>query len=115
MANSFKYEEKNVGIGDTIKLGYKIKEGKDKAGKDKVRIQDFQGILVKITGGENNKTITVRKMTRSGIGVERIIPLVSPHLASLKVVKKGNVRRSKIYFIRGLSDQNLRASLYQKK
>jgi large subunit ribosomal protein L19 len=59
--------------------------------------------------------ITVRKITRSGVGVERIIPLFSPYIAGIKVVKTGKTRRSKIYFVRGLSEQDLRRKLYHKK
>lgn len=110
MANSILYKDKHIAIGDTINLSYKIIEDNNKE-----RIQDFKGILIKISGGADSKMITIRKITKSGIGVERIIPLSSPFLSSIKMVKKSKTKRSKIYFIRGLSDQNLRSKLYQIK
>lgn len=110
MANSFTYKDKNICIGDTVELSYKIKEG------NKERIQAFRGLVLKIKGNTpENKMMTVRKMTRSGIGVERIIPLTSPFLTAIKLIKKSNYQKAKLYFIRGLSDQDLRSKLYRVK
>lgn len=110
MANSFTYKEKQVKVGDTISINYKIKEG------DKERLQLFKGIVVKIKGdGEAARMITVRKMTRSGVGVERIIPLSSPYIQSLELDKKSSYTKAKLYFIRNLSDQLLKSKLYQTK
>lgn len=107
MANSFVFKENNINIGDTINLVYKIKEG------EKERQQTFSGIIIKIKGSSlQNKMITVRKTGKSGVGVERIIPLNSPFLAQIKVTKKGFPRRSKLYFIRKLSDQEVRHKIY---
>lgn len=80
--------------GDTVKVTYGIKE------KGKVRYQAFEGILIKTSGSGISKTITVRKISY-GIGVEKIFPLHSPFLSSIEVVKKGKVRRAKLFYLRG--------------
>lgn len=91
-------------------MTYKLKEG------DKERKQIFKGILIKARGSSpETKMITVRKISRSGIGVEKIIPLASPFLLDLKLVKKGLNRKAKIYYVRELSDQQLTRKLYRKK
>ena len=106
MANSFTYKEKTIKVGSTIGVAYKFKEG------DKERKQIFKGILMKIKGSTpQTKMITVRKISRSGIGVERIIPLISPFLEDISLLKKANPRRAKLYFIRNLSEQQVKAKL----
>jgi len=110
MANFFKYKEKEYKVGDTIAVNYKLKE----AGKE--RLQLFKGIIIKIKGdSEPQKMLTLRKITRSGIGVERIIPLASPYIESVSLLKKTNYRKSRLYFIRDLSGQELKSKLYQTK
>lgn len=110
MANLIKYQDNTFHIGDTISLSYKIKEG------EKERKQAFKGILIKMKGDRpETKMITVRKISRSGIGVERIVPLISPFLTAIKLIKKGRVRRSKLYFIRELSGQQLIKKVYRSK
>ncbi|KKP68438.1 MAG: 50S ribosomal protein L19 [Candidatus Roizmanbacteria bacterium GW2011_GWA2_35_19] len=110
MANSFKYKEIQYKVGDTLSINYRIKEG------DKERLQLFKGILVKIKGdSEATRMITVRKMSKSGIGIERIIPLSSPFIATMKLDKKSNYKKAKLYFIRNLSEQELKSKLYQVK
>jgi large subunit ribosomal protein L19 len=85
VANSIKYKDKILWIGDTVSLHYKIKEA------EKMRTQIFKGILIKIKGNsEVNRMITVRKISHSGIGVERIVPLSSPNISDIKLIKKGN-------------------------
>ena len=80
--------------GDTISLGVKVIEG------DKSRIQQFEGVVIAISAGKGtSKTFTVRKIS-NGIGVERIFPYHSPNLDSIKVLKKGKVRRAKLYYLR---------------
>lgn len=80
--------------GYTVRVNLKIKEG------DKERIQAFEGLVIaKKHGQEINATITVRKISH-GVGVERIFPLHSPIIASIEVLKKGKVRRAKLYYIR---------------
>jgi large subunit ribosomal protein L19 len=80
--------------GQTVKVHQKIKEG------DKERIQVFEGLIISKKHGQGiNGTITVRK-TSFGIGVERIFPLHSPNIEKIEVVKRGKVRRAKLYYIR---------------
>ena len=83
----------NVQVGDVVKLHMKIKEG------DKSRIQIFQGMVIAIKGDGLGKMITVRKIS-NGIGVERMVPLHSPNLEKIEIVKRGKVRRSKLYYMR---------------
>ncbi|PIP15353.1 50S ribosomal protein L19 [Candidatus Roizmanbacteria bacterium CG22_combo_CG10-13_8_21_14_all_35_9] len=110
MANSFAYKDKQYKVGDTISISYKIKEA------DKERTQLFKGILIKIRGNTpETRMITIRRMTRSKIGVERIIPLSSPYIKNITIVKKSKYQKAKAYFIRGLSDQQLRSKLYRSK
>ena len=79
--------------GDTIKVDVKIVEG------DKERIQAFEGLCIARSGGGLNESFTVRKISY-GEGVERIFPIFSPKIAGITVLKKGKVRRAKLYFLR---------------
>ncbi len=90
---TFLKKRPDVQVGDNVKLYLKIKEG------NKERIQVFQGIVIAIKGSGVNKNITVRKISY-GVGVEKIVPLHSPVLDKIEVVKRGSVRRSKLYFLR---------------
>ncbi|MAV63886.1 MAG: 50S ribosomal protein L19 [Candidatus Marinimicrobia bacterium] len=88
--------------GDTVSIGLKVTEG------NRTRIQNFEGVVIAISsGGGLDKTFTVRKIS-NGIGVERIIPYHSPKIDFLKVLKKGKVRRAKLYYLRGLSGKAAR-------
>jgi large subunit ribosomal protein L19 len=80
-------------IGDTVKVMVRVVEG------NKEREQAFQGVVIKQKGGGAGGTFTVRKIS-SGIGVERVFPVHSPNLKSVKVVRRGKVRRSKLYYLR---------------
>jgi len=81
--------------GDTVKVHARIKEG------DKERIQVFQGVVLRKRKGNTGATFTVRKVSY-GIGVERVFPLHSPTIEKIEVVTKGRVRRSRLYYLRGL-------------
>lgn len=110
MANSFLYKETKYKIGDTVSIDYKLKEG------DKERIQIFKGIITKVKGdSEANRMFTVRKISKVGIGVEKVIPLLSPYIAKMELVKKSSYQKAKLYFIRGLTEQEVRTKLYQVK
>ncbi len=80
-------------IGDTIKIGVKVKEG------SKERIQMFEGTVIAKKHGGINETFTVRRISY-GVGVERTFPINSPKLASIAVVRRGKVRRAKLYYLR---------------
>ena len=83
-------------VGDTVKVGYKIIEG----GKE--RIQNFEGIVIARKNGGIQETFTVRHISY-GVGVEKTYPLHSPKIASITVVRKGKVRRAKLYYLRDLT------------
>jgi large subunit ribosomal protein L19 len=80
--------------GDTINVHVKIKEG------NKERIQQFQGTVIQRRGEGNGESFTVRKVS-NGIGVERIFPIVSPSVEKIEILKKGKVRRAKLYYMKG--------------
>jgi large subunit ribosomal protein L19 len=88
-------------VGDTIKLGFLIKEG------NKERIQYYEGIIISYKNRGINKAITVRKVFR-GIGIERTFLIHSPKLVSFEVIKSSRVRRSKLYYLRNLYGKAVR-------
>ena len=83
-------------VGDTVKVGYKIIEG----GKE--RVQNFEGVVIAKRNGGVAETFTVRHISY-GVGVEKTYPLHSPKIAYITVVRKGKVRRAKLYYLRGLT------------
>jgi len=87
--------------GDTVKVNFKIKEG------DRERIQAFEGVVLRFRKAGNGSSFTVRRVVQD-YGVERIFPLYSPLVDSVNVVKQGSVRRSKLYYLRGLSGRKAR-------
>ena len=87
--------------GDTVKVYVRVIEG------DKERAQMFQGVIVNLRGSSTNRTFTVRKVS-DGIGVERIFPIHSPSIANIEVVRRGRVRRAKLYYLRALSGKAAR-------
>ena len=92
-AEQLKAEVSEFEVGDTVKVYGKIKEG------NRERIQIFEGTVLKKQGGSNRATFTVRK-TSGGIGVEKTWPLHSPNVEKVEVVRKGKVRRAKLYYLR---------------
>lgn len=87
--------------GDTITVSYRIVEG------SKERIQQFQGVVLQITGSGVTRTFTVRKIS-SGIGVERIFPFASPFISEISINKRGVVRRARIFYLRNLTGKKAR-------
>lgn len=87
--------------GDTISVSYKIKEG------SKERIQQFQGVVLQSRGEGATSTFTVRKMS-GNIGVERIFPLNSPFIESISIIKRGAVRRARIFYFRERTGKSAR-------
>ncbi len=91
--------------GDTVKVHYKIKEGEGH------RIQAFEGVVLCIKGEQDSKTFTVRHIGAEHVGVERIFPFKSPNLEKVEVTHKGKTRRSKVYFVRNLSEKEVKRKL----
>ncbi len=86
-------------IGDTVKVYGKIKEG------NRERIQIFEGTVIKRQGGSNRETFTVRKNS-NGVGVEKTWPLHSPNVEKIEVVRRGKVRRAKLFYLRDRSGKS---------
>ena len=87
--------------GDTVRVNVRVKEG------DKERLQAFEGVVIARKGEGVSETFTVRKIS-NGVGVERIFPLHSPMLESVSVVRRGRVRRAKLYYLRELTGKATR-------
>ncbi|HET9515609.1 MAG TPA: 50S ribosomal protein L19 [Gemmatimonadales bacterium] len=87
--------------GDTVRVMVRVREG------DKERLQAFEGVCVARKGGGVSETFTVRKMS-AGVGVERIFPLQGPTVAAVEMVRRGRVRRAKLYYLRRLSGKAAR-------
>ncbi|MCH7565951.1 MAG: 50S ribosomal protein L19 [Gemmatimonadetes bacterium] len=81
--------------GDTVRVLYKVREG------TKERVQVFEGVCIGRRGGGTGETFTVRKIS-GGVGVERVFPLHAPTVGGVEVVRRGRVRRAKLYYLRGL-------------
>ena len=92
-ASQMKAEVADFAVVDTVKVHNKIKEG------NRERIQIFEGTVIKRQGGSNRETFTVRKIS-NGVGVEKTWPVHSPFVEKIEVVRKGKVRRAKIYYLR---------------
>src|SRR5437868_15457112 len=87
--------------GDTLRVNVRVKEG------DKERIQAFEGVCIARRGSGVSETFTVRKIS-NGVGVERIFPVHSPMLAEINVLRRGRVRRAKLYYLRNLTGKATR-------
>lgn len=90
-----KTDLEDFSVGDTVNLAIKVIDTKEGE-----RIQNFEGVLIRTSGSGTRKTLTVRKIGANGVGVERIMPLNSPVLSGVKLVKKGKARRSRLYYLR---------------
>ena len=80
--------------GDTVNVHYRVREG------EKERIQKFEGLVISRRGSGANQTFIVRKVSAGNIGVERVFPLFSPFIAKIELKKQGDVKRSKLYYLR---------------
>ena len=98
-------QKKNLGVdfkpGDQVKVHFKVVEGGNE------RIQVFEGVVIRIKGEGLSETFTVRKIS-FGVGVERIFPINSPRIDKVEVVRRGKVRRAKLYYLRDLSGKAAR-------
>ena len=92
-AEQLKAEVPQFNVGDTVKVYGKIKEG------NRERVQVFEGTVIKKQGGSNRATFTVRKIS-NGVGVEKTWPLPSPNVEKVDIVRRGKVRRAKLYYLR---------------
>jgi large subunit ribosomal protein L19 len=93
--------------GDTVIVNVKVKEG------DRTRVQAYEGVCIARSGGGLNENFTVRKMSY-GEGVERVFPVYSPLIDSIKVVRRGKVRRAKLYYLRGRTGKSARIAEKQR-
>jgi large subunit ribosomal protein L19 len=100
-AEQLKKKLPTIHVGDTVKVGVKIVEG----GKE--RVQPYEGVVIAMRNGGINETITVRRIFQ-GIGVERVFLLHSPRIANIKIVRRGRVRRAKLFYLRGRSGKATR-------
>lgn len=91
-----KEEVTPFGVGDTVKVFVKVVEG------NRERLQAFEGVVIAKKNGSVRETFTVRRVS-FGVGIERTFPLHSPRIAKIEVVKRGKVRRAKLYYLRKLS------------
>jgi len=92
-AEQLRTDRPDFGPGDTLRVNVRVREG------EKERIQAFEGVCIARKNGGISETFTVRKVS-SGIGVERVFPLHSPSIDSIAVVRRGHVRRAKLYYLR---------------
>ena len=100
-ASQIRNDLPEIAIGDTVIVGVNIIEG------NKKRVQDYQGLVIKMRGSGVSKSFTVRKNS-NGVGVERVFPMNSPIVAYVKVVSHGKVRRAKLYYLRDLKGKSAR-------
>jgi large subunit ribosomal protein L19 len=89
-------------VGDTVRVGVKVVEG------NRERVQDFEGVVIRRRAGGINENFTVRRIASHGIGVERTFLLHAPRIAHIKVMRRGKVRRSRLYYLRGLTGKAAR-------
>ena len=104
-------ESKNIPdfrAGDTIRVAVTIKEG------DKTRVQNFEGVCIARRGQGTGETFMVRKIGANGIGVERIFPIYSDSINEIKVLRRGKVRRAKLFYLRGRKGKSARIKELKK-
>ena len=110
--NQLKTDLPELNSGDSVKVNVKVSEG------NRERIQTFEGVIISINGVGISKTITVRKLS-FGVGVERIFPVHAPIVESIEIIRKGKVRRSKLYYLRSRRGKSARIAerqdLHSKK
>ncbi len=95
--------------GDTVRVAVRIKEG------NKERVQNFEGVCISMRGEGTGKSFTVRKMGANNVGVERIFPLYSESIESIEVVRRGRVRRAKLFYLRDRKGKAARIKELRRK
>lgn len=98
----YKPELPDFRVGDTVRVGVKVVEG------TRERIQEFEGVVIRRRSGGINENFTVRRIASHGIGVERTFLVHAPRVDTIKVVRRGKVRRAKLYYLRGLTGKAAR-------
>lgn len=101
-SRQFKQTITEFRVGDTVRVGVRVVEG------SRERVQEFEGVCIRRRSGGINENFTVRRIASHGIGVERTFLLHSPRVDSIKVMRQGKVRRSKLYYLRGLTGKAAR-------
>lgn len=104
--------EKNIPdfrAGDTVRLAVSIKEG------DKTRIQNYEGVCIAIRGEGTGRTITVRKIGANSVGIERIFPIYTDSINEITVIRRGRVRRAKLFYLRDLAGKKARIKELRRK
>lgn len=94
MSQSFTHNDQNISVGDTVRVHQNISEG------GKSRLQIFEGLVIAIKGEQAGKSFTVRRIGTASVGVEKIFPINLPSIKTIEVKRKGQVRRSKLYYLR---------------
>jgi len=95
--------------GDTVKVAVRIKEG------SKTRVQNYEGLCIAIRGQGTGRTFMVRKMGANSVGVERIFPLYSESIESIEVLRRGRIRRAKLFYLRELKGKAARIKELRRK
>jgi large subunit ribosomal protein L19 len=95
--------------GDTLRVAITIKEG------EKTRVQNFEGVCIAIRGEGVSRTFTIRKIGANSVGVERILPIYSESIDSIKVLRRGRVRRAKLYYLRDRKGKAARIKELRRK
>ncbi|MBU0631196.1 50S ribosomal protein L19 [bacterium] len=104
--------EKNIPdfrAGDTVRLAVNIKEG------DKTRVQNYEGVCIAIRGEGTGRTVTVRKIGANGVGIERIFPIYTDSINEITVIRRGRVRRAKLFYLRDLAGKKARIKELRRK
>jgi large subunit ribosomal protein L19 len=105
-------ESKNIPAfraGDTLRVAVRIKEG------SKTRVQNYEGLCIAVRGQGTGRTFMVRKMGANSVGVERIFPLYSESIESIEVLRKGRIRRAKLFYLRELKGKAARIKELRRK
>jgi large subunit ribosomal protein L19 len=100
--DQLKSDVPEFGPGDTVRVSVRVVEG------ERERVQDFEGVVIRRRSGGINENFTVRRIGAHGIGVERTFLVHSPRIDAIKVVRRGKVRRAKLYYLRGRSGKAAR-------
>ena len=95
--------------GDTVRLAVKIKEG------EKTRVQAYEGVCISKRGQGTGETVTVRKVGANGVGIERIFPMFSDSIEEITVIRRGRVRRAKLFYLRELAGKKARIKELRRK